>query len=78
MSPACKTLLGIVQQWSASAAAHNLAVNCCTAEEELVAYEDARDKFRISVPKDWVAAAGAAEGNKGFTGASGVRRALAW
>lgn len=41
-------------------------------------YEDARDKFRISIPKDWIAAAGAADGNKGFTGASGVRRALAW
>ena len=59
------------------------AVAICAAAqpalaEELVPYEDARDRFRISVPKDWVAAAGAAEGNKGFTGASGVRRALAW
>ena len=26
----------------------------------------------------WVAAQGAAAGNKGFTGASGSRRALAW
>ena len=58
--------------------AHKLAFAAPMPAEELVAYEDARDKFRISVPKDWIAAAGAAEGNKGFTGASGVRRALAW
>ncbi len=27
---------------------------------------------------DWVAGEGAAAGGKGYTGASGVRRALAW
>lgn len=27
---------------------------------------------------DWVAGEGAAAGNKGYTGASGSRRALAW
>ncbi len=33
---------------------------------------------RVILRTDWVAGEGAAAGGKGYTGASGVRRALAW
>ncbi|BDA43729.1 PsbP domain-containing protein 3, chloroplastic [Coccomyxa sp. Obi] len=55
-----------------------LAVSPSLAGDELIPFEDASDKFKISVPEGWVAAQGAAPGNKGFSGATGTRRALAW
>lgn len=44
----------------------------------LTSYKDKSDEFSLSVPSNWVAGEGAAAGGKGYTGASGVRRALAW
>lgn len=44
----------------------------------LSSYKDKADEFSLSVPADWIAGEGAAEGGKGYSGASGTRRALAW
>ncbi|KAL3146573.1 hypothetical protein ABBQ32_000813 [Trebouxia sp. C0010 RCD-2024] len=44
----------------------------------LTTYKDKSDEFSLSVPANWVAGEGAAAGGKGYTGASGTRRALAW
>ncbi|CAL5221835.1 g4094 [Coccomyxa viridis] len=49
-----------------------------THAESLAPYEDAIDKFRLSIPEDWVSAQGSSGGNRAFGGAPGTRRALAW
>lgn len=49
-----------------------------TEAPSLTSYKDKSDEFSLSVPASWVAGEGAAAGGKGYTGASGVRRTLAW
>ncbi|DBA85676.1 TPA: hypothetical protein ACH3X1_005248 [Trebouxia sp. C0004] len=62
------------------------SVTCCTSHVDtsleqlhtVVAKQETAAVTRVMLRTDWVAGEGAAAGGKGFTGASGVRRALAW
>lgn len=41
-------------------------------------YRDGPDEFTVQIPEDWSTGEGQAEGGRGYTGATGARRAIAW
>lgn len=48
------------------------------ADEEVAVYTDPAEGFKMSIPAGWVYGEGGLDGNKGFSGASGARRAVGW